>query len=68
MKAVSGKRLCKVLEKHGWQLRRIRGAHHIYAQPGNPMIVTVPVHRNKDLKPGTLQKILKDAGLTEDDL
>jgi predicted RNA binding protein YcfA (HicA-like mRNA interferase family) len=68
VKSVSGKHLCKVLERHGWVLQRIRGSHHIYAQPGNPTIITVPVHGNRDLRTGTLRHILKDAGLTESDL
>jgi len=29
MKAVSGKRLCTLLESKGWQLKRINGSHHI---------------------------------------
>jgi len=49
-------------------LQRIRGSHHIYAQPNNPTILTVPIHGNKDLKIGTLRQLLKDAGLTLDDL
>lgn len=68
MSSVSGKRLCRVLEAHGWILQRIRGSHHIYAQPDNPMILTVPVHGNRDLKIGTLRQLLKDAGLTAADL
>lgn len=32
------------------------------------MTVIVPVHGNRDLKPGTQHGILKDAGLTEADL
>jgi predicted RNA binding protein YcfA (HicA-like mRNA interferase family) len=68
VKSISGKRLCKALEKHGWQLQRIHGAHYIYGQPGNPTILTVPVHGNKDLRKGTLHRLLKDAGLTEDDV
>ena len=68
MKSVSGRRLCRILEAHGWVLQRIHGSHHIYAQPDNPTILTVPVHGNKDLKIGTLRRLLKDAGLTEDDL
>lgn len=35
---------------------------------GDPTILTVPVHGNKDLKKGTVHKLLKDSGLTEDDL
>ena len=68
MKSISGKNLCRVLERHGWELLRIKSSHHIYGQAGNPIIVTVPVHGNRDLRTGTLAKILKDAGLTEDDL
>ncbi len=68
MKPVSGKRFCKVVEDHGWELQRIRGSHHIYSQPGNPTILTIPVHGNRDLKNGTLRKLLKDAGLSEANL
>jgi predicted RNA binding protein YcfA (HicA-like mRNA interferase family) len=46
----------------------VHGSHHIYAKPDNPTLLTVPVHGNKDLKKGTLHHLLKDAGLTEDDL
>jgi len=68
VKAVSGKRLCSVLEEHGWVLQRIHGSHHIYARTGNPMILTVPVHGNRDLKRGLLRQLMRDAELTEDDL
>jgi predicted RNA binding protein YcfA (HicA-like mRNA interferase family) len=36
--------------------------------PGHPATIIVPVHGNDDLKPGTQHGIMKDAGLTEDDL
>jgi predicted RNA binding protein YcfA (HicA-like mRNA interferase family) len=68
VKAVSGKELCKVLERHGWRLSRITGSHHIYNQPGNPVTVAVPVHGNRTLKRGTQRQLMKDAGLTEADL
>jgi len=68
VKQVSGKKLCRALERHGWTLQRVRGSHHIYAQPGRIEILTVPVHGNKPLKRGLLHRLVKDAGLTEDDL
>jgi predicted RNA binding protein YcfA (HicA-like mRNA interferase family) len=68
VKSASGKRFCQVLEQHGWSLERIRGSHHIYSQPGNPTILTVPVHGNRDLRKGTLGKLLKDSGIDENDL
>lgn len=68
MKSISGKRLCKIVEKHGWVFQRIRSSHHIYAKPGHPSILTIPVHGNRDLRIGILHKLLKEAGLTEQDL
>lgn len=68
MKPVSGKRMCRILSKLGWQLIRIKGSHHAFQHTGNSVTIIVPVHGNKDLKPGTQHGIMKDAGLTEADL
>ncbi|PSB15889.1 type II toxin-antitoxin system HicA family toxin [Phormidesmis priestleyi ULC007] len=68
MKAVSGKILCRIVERHGWELKRITGSHHIYFKEGVDAILSVPVHGNRDLPIGTLKSIMKDAGLTEEDL
>jgi len=67
MKAVSGKDLCKILEHRGWNLVRTRGSHHRYEKPGFQPI-TVPVHGNRSLKIGLQKSVMKDAGITEDDL
>ena len=67
MKRVSGKRFCKALERAGWELDRISGSHHIYKRPGMPM-ASVPVHGNEDLKTGTQRALMRDTGLTDDDL
>ena len=68
MKSVSGKRLCKIVEKKGWTLKRIKGSHHIYDKEGVVQILSVPVHKNQALKIGTLKALMKVAGLSEDDL
>jgi predicted RNA binding protein YcfA (HicA-like mRNA interferase family) len=69
MKIISGKRLCKILEKNGWLLKRTtKSSHFIYAKPGNPATISVPVHGNKDLKKGLQLDLMKQADLTEDDL
>ncbi|WP_284690310.1 type II toxin-antitoxin system HicA family toxin [Oscillatoria acuminata] len=44
------------------------GSHHIYAKEGVTVILSIPVHSDRDLPTGTLRGILKDAGMTEDDL
>ena len=45
-----------------------KSSHRAYQKPGQPQTIIVPVHGNKDLKPKTQHDIMKDAGLTEDDL
>ena len=68
MKSISGKRLCKIVEQRGWVLRRITGSHHIYEKPEIDQILSIPVHRNQDLKIGTLRALMKIAQLSEFDL
>ncbi len=68
MKSISGKQLCKIVEQNGWVLRRITGSHHIYEKPEQEQILSIPVHRNQDLKVGTLKALMKIAQVSEDDL
>ncbi len=68
MKSISGKKLCKIVEKLGWQLKRVTGSHHIYTKENKEAILVIPVHGNRDLPIGTLKQIMKDADLTENDL
>jgi predicted RNA binding protein YcfA (HicA-like mRNA interferase family) len=68
MKAISGKRTCKLLEARGWKLTRVTGSHHIFTKQGSNLRITVPVHANQDLKIGLQRAIMKLAGISEDEL
>ena len=68
MKSISGKQLCKIIEQKGWILQRTKGSHRIYAHPELEPILTIPVHRNQDLKIGTLKALMNKAQLSEEDL
>ena len=68
MKPISGKQLAKLVEKRGWILLRIQGSHHIYGKSGSDVRLTVPIHKNQDLKIGLQRHLMKVAGLTEADL
>lgn len=65
MKSVKPRQIIKVLEKNGFVFIRQKGSHRLYRK--DELRVTVPYH-NKDLKPGTLRNIFKQAGLTESDV
>ena len=68
MKSVSGKEFCKILERNGWALARINGSHQIYIKIGSDLRISVPVHKNDDLKIGLLKKLLKLTNISENDL
>ena len=58
---MTGKELIKLLKNNGWALDRINGSHHIFVK--NDKIVVVPVHGKSDVPKGTLNAILRQAGL-----
>ena len=68
MKSVSGKELAKLVERHGWELMRIHGSHHIYGKKDSIVRLSIPIHGNHPLKTGLLKHLLKMAGLQEADL
>ena len=52
-----------LIQQDGWYLDRTRGSHRQYKHPQKRGLVTVPGKPNDDLAPGTLNSILKQAGL-----
>lgn len=58
---LTGKQLVKRLLDDGWSLDRIAGSHYIMTK--GKKTVSVPVHDNKDLPTGLLNKLLKETGL-----
>ena len=68
MKAVSGRELARLLECKEWKLKRINGSHHIYCKPGNPALITVPIHGNTSLKIGLQCHLMKIAEIDESEL
>ena len=54
-----------VLEREGWYLARIQGNHRQYKHRSKPGLVTIAGKPSHDLAPGTLNSILKQAGLKE---
>jgi predicted RNA binding protein YcfA (HicA-like mRNA interferase family) len=53
----------RLLEKHGWIEMRSKGSHRHFKHPNEAAVITVPGNVGKELAPGTLNAILKKAGL-----
>lgn len=65
---VSGKNLIKALRKYGFWVERQKGAHVRlkYKSFDKTVKLTVPLHN--PLKKGTLNRILKDAGISAEEI
>jgi predicted RNA binding protein YcfA (HicA-like mRNA interferase family) len=55
----------KLIETDGWYLARVRGSHRQFKHPIKPGLVTVAGHPSVDVPKGTLNSILKQAGLKD---
>ena len=53
----------QLLERNGWRETRSKGSHRHFKHPDRAVLVTVPGNDAKELAPGTLNAILKKAGL-----
>ncbi len=58
---LTGKQLVKWLLDEGWTVDRVSGSHYIMVKGDKTL--SVPVHGNKALPTGLLNKLLKQAGL-----
>ena len=61
------KQVIAILKRCGFALDYTTGSHHVFYDAKSKRRVTVAFHR-KDIPKGTLHAILKQAGLTADDL
>jgi predicted RNA binding protein YcfA (HicA-like mRNA interferase family) len=65
--ALRPRRVIRALERAGFSVDHVTGAHHILYHQGKPHLrVTVAFH-NRDIKPKTLRSIIRQAGLTVDE-
>lgn len=65
--SLTSEKVIKVLKRKGFVLDRVKGSHHVYYHPETKRRVVVPFHK-RDLPKGTLFEILKQAGITKEEL
>lgn len=66
MPVISGRDLVRALRHVGFELDRQKRSHMILYRKSPPTTVTVPDHRELDR--GTLRAILRQAGITPEEL
>lgn len=63
---ISGKKLCKLIEKLGFKKIHGKGSHVRFKHMDGRRTV-VPVHGNEDIGKGLLREILKQINLNKED-
>ena len=63
MRTLSGKEVCEILKKHGFEQVRQRGSHIIMQKQVPGSTITVPVPDHKELRIGTLMSIIRQSQL-----
>ena len=54
----------KAFQRAGWSTARTRSSHVILEREGFVATLSVPVHKGKNVKRGTLRDLIKDAELS----
>jgi len=61
---VTWSELIRLLKQHGFEeLRAGKGSHRQFWNPRTKRVVTIAVHTKREVGPGLLNRILKDAGI-----
>jgi len=63
----SGEQVVQAFKHAGWQVARRKGSHVIMAKEGCEATPSIPVHKGKDVKKGTLRGLIRDAGMSVED-
>ena len=60
--------MLRALQCAGFVVTHVRGSHYYLRRAGEGGLVVVPVHGHRDLPVGTMRSILRQAGMTAEEL
>ena len=64
LRVLSGKEVCAILRKAGFEEVRRRGSHIVMQKKIAQGTITVPVPDHNEIRIGTLQSIIRQSGLS----
>jgi predicted RNA binding protein YcfA (HicA-like mRNA interferase family) len=69
LSSVNAARLIRALQRAGFFVHHTTGSHYVLKHPDQPAVrIVVPFHGSADVKPGIRRAILRQAGLSIDEL
>ena len=63
LNVLSGKKICEILKRHGFQEVRRKGSHVIMQKKITGSTITIPVPNHKEIKTGTMMSIIRQSGV-----
>ena len=63
----TGEQVVRAFQRAGWKITRQRSSHVILEKEGYEATLSVPVHKGKNVKSGTLRNLIKDARMSVDE-
>ncbi len=67
LRVLSGRDVCRILERHGFVQIRRRGSHVVVQLRARGATVTVPVPDHSELKTGTLLSVIRQSGVPREE-
>ncbi len=66
---LSGKEVISILQKQGFEIKRQKGSHvTLYKKTSEKgLYVTVPLHGDKEILPGTMLSIIRQSGMRKEE-
>ncbi|MEW5874436.1 MAG: type II toxin-antitoxin system HicA family toxin [Candidatus Zixiibacteriota bacterium] len=64
LRIISGRDVCRILERHGFQVVRQRGSHLVLQRVTPEGTTTIPVPDHAELRIGTLRSIIRQSGIS----
>ena len=64
LRILSGRQVCQILSRHGFEEIRQHGSHIIMQKKIKNSTITIPVPNHKEIKTGTLMSIVRQSQLS----
>ena len=68
LRSLDSRSFVRALTRLGWTVVRTAGSHQMLRKPGHAATLSVPVGPGRVLREGTVRKLLKAAGISEDEI
>jgi predicted RNA binding protein YcfA (HicA-like mRNA interferase family) len=62
--SLTAREVIRVAERLGYVFDRQRGSHAVYYRAADNGRLVIPIHKGRDLKPGTARSLIADMGIT----